>query len=205
MTVIAVLTGSSSSESAIQLVSHGKLIGSTGVPGYLVPKNWFSHFYIYGVFAMLLVAENRGSLGWILLFAHLVRRVIEQVYLFPGDKDSKMHVGAYMLGFLFYTMVTLYVPDNPSSAFLWLLGNIIQHVSHAQLFRNRSSNASKSAPPQFLLFRYMNCPHYFGEMLIYVGLSSIESLDSIACALFVIVSLSINWRNHTRWYSKQVK
>ena len=205
LTVVALFTGLSSSRFISELVSHGKLVVSPDRYNLRVPKSWFSHFYIYGILAMILISPNRGSFGWTLAVLHLIRRLVEQIICFPNDGGSMMHGAAYMLGFLFYTMVALSVPNHPSSTILWFVGNAIQHVAHGQLFRNRMTNPSKTRPPETLLFRYMNCPHYFGEMLIYIGLSSCDRTESIACAVFVIVSLSVNWRNHSRWYSIQVE
>ena len=187
------------------LVLHGKLIGSPKDSALLIPKSWFNHFYMYGICALFILCPNTGSFGWLLLLVHLMRRLIEEVWLFPVDETSRMHVGAYMLGFLFYTLVAFSVAARPSSALLWFLGNCIQHVAHSQLFHNRIRDPTKRKPPRTFLFRYMNCPHYFGEMLIYVGLASFDRIESVACALFVIISLSVNWYNHSCWYSSQAK
>ena len=185
------------------LVLHGKLVAVSSQIGFLVPKRWFYHFYLFGIFAVLALSKDRGSVGTVCLLVHLLRRLVEELWIFHKSGSSRMHVGAYMFGYLFYTGVALSVPNNPGCISAWIVGNVIEAVSHIQLAHNGFVNPSKNRPPDTLLFRYMNCPHYFAEMLIYVGLASVDKLESIACAVFVIASLSVNWRNHSLWYLEQ--
>jgi 3-oxo-5-alpha-steroid 4-dehydrogenase 3 len=143
------------------------------------------------------------NIGPLLLLTHLVRRSLEQLILFPYGKESRMHFTAYLFGYVFYVAASLSIADKPDIPFLWFAGNCIQFFAHRDLFRERTSNKKK--PPSTFLFKHINCPHYFAEMLIYLGLTSIGSLPSIACAVFVIVSLSVNWRNHSQWYRRNSK
>jgi hypothetical protein len=183
---------------------HGKLIRGADDRGF-VPKTWFTHFYIYAlVVTWLLTARESVGRYWLLI--HLWRRLIEQTVLFPSNETSKMHVSAYLYGFLFYTGVALTVPFHPCSALLSVIGNILQFMSHHALFMRRwlrRSEDVKKSPPASIWFNYMNCPHYFAEMLIYLGLTSFSSLPSILCLVFVCVSLGVNWRNHSLYYKQQ--
>lgn len=182
---------------------HGKMVCEKGHKD-LIPKRYFSHFYLYGLAATWILAGFH-SLGPVLLGLHLYRRLIEQTCLFPYSESSRMHVSAYFFGFAYYTAVALTVPPRPSSVMLFVIGNFLQFVSHHSLHLNRwihQSEEVKKRPPDSVWFRYMNCPHYFAEMLIYVSLASTESIPSMLCALFVIVSLSVNWRNQSLWYLK---
>ena len=183
---------------------HGKLIRGADASGF-VPKKWFSHFYLYGILATWILTRW-GSSGRYWLLVHLWRRLIEQVVLFPSSESSKMHVSAYLFGFLFYTAVALTVPLNPWSPLLTVAGNILQFMSHHALFMRRwirRSEDVKKSPPDSIWFRFMNCPHFFAQMLIYTGLVSWDSVPSILCLLFVCVSLIVNWRNHSLFYSQQ--
>ena len=186
------------------MVYHGKLLKITTGSRWFVPKAWFSHFYIYGLLVSLMLSENRGTLGSFLLILHLFRRLCEQLFLFPNEKESKMHAAAYVLGYVFYTGVSWSMPPEPCSIGVWLLGNLLQFCAHAQLFQNRVGGHGKEKPPNTLIFRYMYCPHYFGEMLIYAGLSSFDKVESLACLVFVVVSLCVNWRNHSLWYQSRM-
>jgi hypothetical protein len=183
---------------------HGKLLHGESTSALLVPKTWFSHFYFFGLLVSFTCSQITGTLGWSLLVIHLLRRFIEHVFLFPNEKGSKMHIAAYILGYVFYSGVSYSMPAHPSSIALWFLGNLLQYMAHAQLALNRLGKYGKDKPPNTLLFRYMYCPHYLGEMLIYAGLASFEKPESVACLVFVIVSLSVNWRNHSRWYHSRM-
>jgi hypothetical protein len=174
------------------IVLHGKMIPNPYSSVFTVPKSWFCHFYAFGILATIGLRQ-----------IHLTRRFLEQVLLFPYDQKSRMHITAYVFGFTFYATAALSLPAVPDYPLLWVLGNVLQFLAHRDLHNHRCADPSKSRPPHTWLFRYMNCPHYFAEMLIYGGLLSLDSIPSIACTVFVIVSLTVNWRNHSIWYAKQ--
>jgi len=185
-------------------IMHGKLIRGADASGF-VPKQWFTHFYAYAIIAAW-IFKARESIGRYWLLVHLWRRLFEQAVLFPASESSKMHVSAYLYGFIFYTAVALTVPVQPCFPSLSIIGNAIQFMSHHALFMNRwlkRSDDVKKSPPESIWFRYMNCPHYFAEMVIYAGLVSSESTPSLLCLVFVCVSLLVNWRNHSRFYAQQ--
>ena len=184
-----------------ELTLHGKLVTNSDT-GTLVPKRLFYHFYVFAMVALLLVGAYRW-LGGILALLHVTRRLCEQIWLFPYSRTSRMHVTAYIFGFFFYLGMSLSFAPSPMSPFLFGLGSILQFFSHRALFLHRAGMKNVSArrvPPESMLFKYMYCPHYFGEMLIYVSLSSWEKLESVLLAMFVVVSLSVNWRNHSLYY-----
>ena len=183
------------------LTLHGKLLQQPS--SWSVPKRWFVHFYLYAIIATYLITHGKSTNSRLLLI-HVTRRFIEDAWLFPGSSSSSMHVLAYMFGFTYYTVVPLSLPTHPFSVSLFLVGNILQHLSHRALYNNRKTGGvdAKRRIPDTPLFKVMNCPHYFAEMLIYISLASVECPPSLLCAAFVIVSLSINWRNHSAWYTK---
>lgn len=184
------------------VTQHGKLVDSESNSG-LVPKKWFVHFYAFSVLINLVWIYELSSARFLLLI-HCSRRFIEQSILFPYQSESRMHVLAYVLGYVFYLLVAVSVPRQPCSPFVWLIGNLLQFLAHRDLFENRRTGDAhcKHKPPRTILFRYMTCPHYFAEMLIYAGMMSVQEWPSLLCVVFLVVSLSVNWRNQSRWYSK---
>jgi len=66
---------------------------------------------------------------------------------------------------------------------IFLAGNVLQYHSHALLAnltttRGGKINKSSSAPPKYRIprggaFELVSCPHYFAEIVIYVGLALI--------------------------------
>ena len=175
---------------------HGKLAKKSS---WQVPKYWFFHFYVFAI--GLNCAIHRASVN-VFLVAHLVRRLVEQLILFPYSKESKMHVLAYIVGYTFYTAVTLSVENTNTNFSSWFAGNMIQFICHKALYMHRAAGGrdAKKFPPNHIFFRAMYCPHYFAEMMIYLSFASNGA--SIACAVFVILSLSVNWYNHRSWYRK---
>ena len=115
------------SERLRMLTLHGKLLNGKS-PEYSVPKIWFGHFYIFA--AIALPFSRSLTFGIFLFWIHLFRRVCEQVFLFPGSSDSRMHVMAYVFGFVYYMMAILTVPDVPYSPTVFLLSNVTQYISH---------------------------------------------------------------------------
>lgn len=187
-----------------EVTKHGKLLSDMN-RRCLVPKHFFYQFYVFAIIALLL-NDAFNSLGGLLLLIHASRRLTEQLFLFPYSRESRMHLGAYLFGFFYYTGVACSFSPSPLSPALFLLGSLLQFFSHKELYKHRLSSSISCAsgrklPPASFLFKYMYCPHYFAEMVIYVSLCSGERLESIFCALFVVCSLGVNWRSHSVYYS----
>lgn len=181
-----------------ELTKHGKLLTCKN-RGPFLPKQLFYQFYVFAILYLTFLGAYR-SFGGVLMLSHVLRRAVEQLLLFPYNRESRMHVLAYIFGFFYYWAASLSFATDPISPTLFVSASVLQFLSHRELFKHRVGGA-KRFPPDSVLFKYMYCPHYFAEMLIYISLSSVESMDSILCALFVICSLGINWRNHSLYYS----
>uniref|UniRef100_A0A6B2LIB6 3-oxo-5-alpha-steroid 4-dehydrogenase C-terminal domain-containing protein n=1 Tax=Arcella intermedia TaxID=1963864 RepID=A0A6B2LIB6_9EUKA len=85
---------------------------------------------------------------------------------------------------------------------LFLFGNYIQYLHHAYM-ANNSGTKKKYKVFNELWFRYVSNPHYFAEILIYLGLVGVTGgthVSSWLILLFVITNLGLNgWRTH-EWY-----
>lgn len=192
----------------VELTKHGKLVSDLK-SRCLVPKHFFYQFYVFAIIALLL-NDAFNSLGGLLLLTHASRRLAEQLIFFPYSLESRMHLGAYLFGFLYYTGVACSFSPSPFSPTLFVLGSLLQFFAHRELHRHRLTSSIRRSsgrriPPASFLFKYMYCPHYFAEMVIYVSLCSGERIESILCALFVVSSLAVNWRNHSVYYSRSRK
>lgn len=77
---------------------------------FLVPQSWFSHFYLVGVVCNCWVlyalagcdSQDRSDLVSLvcafMLNIHLVRRLMENVFVLKYTEDAKMHIMAYLFG-----------------------------------------------------------------------------------------------------------
>ena len=71
-----------------------------------VPKHWFWHFYLVALAVAVALLDGRPSLVGLLFLVHVLRRLGEQLLLFPRRR-SRMHLLAYCLGLGFYPLYGL--------------------------------------------------------------------------------------------------
>ena len=85
---------------------------SFAVDQLVVPKSFFTHFYI---FAILSLYARQGLLGVLrgmnqvkaLLFIHFMRRLLECTFVHQWRRGSYMHVSGYVVGILHYLFLPL--------------------------------------------------------------------------------------------------
>ena len=71
-----------------------------------VPKRWFTHFYVMGLFNAVVVLRRRSiDVPSVLLLLHLSRRLMECLLVHKWSTGSKMHLAGYLLGILHYLML----------------------------------------------------------------------------------------------------
>lgn len=196
-----------------------------------VPQKWFSHFYAIGCLsnACMLSAvyvasrdaageDNSASLVLLVAFQlHLVRRLVETVCMMRYPKEATMHVMAYAFGMSYYVVVpfTLYLASRTAACtpalyagmVVFCVGSLIQWHSHYLLSILGSKNSNKYVIPQGGLFALVSCPHYFGEVVIYLGLGIACGIDTDSDQLlkwypfvWVAVNLTLAARMTHKWY-----
>jgi hypothetical protein len=146
-----------------------------------ISKRCFVHFYCTGVTSLVFLAgwynPQPPSLPLFLLFCHLLRRIYECQYVHQSRPTSKMHLAGYGLGMGHYLILPLVFVGRPAgdvsslsllmgAANLWMQYEQYQH--HLILAQARTVNGpSYSLPPHRRWFRFVLCPHYLAEILIY--------------------------------------
>jgi steroid 5-alpha reductase family enzyme len=86
---------------------------------------------------------------------------------------------------------------------IFIAGMIINRHSDLILYRIRQSGPGDYAIPEGGLFRWVSCPNYLGEMLIWTGwMVSTWSPVAAAFALWTIANLAPRARSHHRWYQQ---
>lgn len=124
------------------------------------------------------------------------RRFLES-YFYTSQSKSKMWLGHYILGLIFYLTINvavwieehassggiivlrLFPPPKEPHTFSWKLHVLpavilgfhgLQHSYHAYLYRLRTENEGYQLP-EFPVFQGLICPHYTCETVIYLLLS----------------------------------
>jgi protein-S-isoprenylcysteine O-methyltransferase Ste14 len=84
---------------------------------------------------------------------------------------------------------------------VFLTGFVVNKISDTKLRRLRNSNPEEYVVPQGFIFRFISSPHYFGEIMEWVGWAVMTwSLPGLAFAVFTFANLFPRaWASH-RWY-----
>ena len=226
--LLAVTAVAARGASVEYLMLHGKLRGGIGTwpstrlkqnafSDLTVPKSWFWHFYLLAVAVAVALLDAKVDLLGILFLVHAVRRLCEQLLLFPKSKPmSRMHLFAYFLGLGFYPLFGLSVMAGRHTADtvsadtwdLWVVAfwgfcQVVQCLSHKELAELR--NGKHYGLPEGPLFRWTWSPHYVAEIGIFTSFAAVSEGEAVkACAVFVFCSLSVNSVNQSSWYKRQI-
>ena len=192
-----------------------------------MPQRWFSHFYAIGCLSNALVLYttwNRDNQTAVLLLGafqlHVIRRLIETVWMMRYPKQATMHVMAYAFGMSYYVIVpvtyllasTPRTPSAPHTCWsaslgmtLFAAGSLIQWHAHHLLAHlgSKSSANTRYVIPRGGLFKLISCPHYFGEAVIYLGLGIACVPTRIAAwypFVWVVANLTLAAGMTHRWY-----
>ena len=92
---------------------------------------------------------------------------------------------------------------------IYAFGCVVQHISLRQLAslrsRKKAATLDRHYIPHGFLFEYVSCPHYFGEILVYLGISVLLHLyiNAIVVLLWTFcIHISMASQSH-RWYLTQ--
>ncbi|KAK3494992.1 uncharacterized protein B0T23DRAFT_403781 [Neurospora hispaniola] len=160
------------------------------------------------------VTLGQVGLAWTMMFLQGSRRLYEDS-LVHGKSKSTMWIVHWVLGLSYYlfTSVAVWVEGSgaidytmPSfkalvGTFMFLYASVNQYRCHRHL-----AGLKKYSLPDLGLFRYLICPHYFCECLVYLSLAVVaapqgELLNkTLLCALvFVVVNLGVTAAGTRKW------
>lgn len=155
------------------------------------------------------------------MFLHQARRCFESFYINEFG-TSHMHLGHFIYGLFYYTslpILTLHYNEDTNKGLEWYHGIALmvftwaswhQHICHlilASLKREQLMTGQYSLP-EGDLFKYLICPHYTMEILIYCSLFICSGLSNYFLLLPLIsalLSLSIVARETRVWYMRNFK
>lgn len=116
-------------------------------------------------------------------------------------------LNSYMNGRYVFTLSGGYGADwltDPrfiTGAFIFGMGYIINRQADLALHNLRLPGESKYRIPYGGMFRWISCPNYCGEILIWVGWAvATWSLPGLAFAVWTTANLAPRARSHQKWY-----
>ncbi|KLU88979.1 hypothetical protein MAPG_07959 [Magnaporthiopsis poae ATCC 64411] len=163
-------------------------------------------------------------MAWALTVLQGVRRFYEQVFV-AKKSASTMWIIHWMLGTAFYMVMSITVwiegavlilvrqpastifAQTPSvkavlGSLMFAVGSAAQYSCHSHL-----ASLKKYSLPTQGLFRYLVCPHYTCECLLYLSLAIVAAPEGellnrtiISALLFVVVNLGATAHGTRKWY-----
>jgi 3-oxo-5-alpha-steroid 4-dehydrogenase 3 len=199
-----------------------------------VPKSYFAHMYIVSLFAcIVLIFTNyqsaRASVSLVLFLCHSLRRFLECLFI-TNFSASRMNIGGYLAGLIHYIVVPLTLSQPASTVIrtgwvgalvsLFVMTSLWQSNLHYILFqlKNRSLRDKNGRGGAYMLptgstFRYVCCPHYTAEIILYLSLFVLDFQSSLRLCmliwvvsnLFVVSSSQYDWYRERNWSEMQVR
>lgn len=148
-----------------------------------------------------------GVLSWLQVLAcalwmvHFLRRTAESAWLHRFGA-SRLPWGQVPFPWLYYWGFAGWigwalaaadsapgVPAVTAGLVLFLIGETGNFRAHLLLRRLRGSDGAARVIPRGFLFEYVSCPHYFFEIVSWVGFTMVAG--SVAAAVFMLASAAI--------------
>jgi 3-oxo-5-alpha-steroid 4-dehydrogenase 1 len=92
-------------------------------------------------------------------------------------------------------------PRFIAGAVIFICGFVINRHADQILSRLRQSGSNEYKVPQGGLYRWIACPNYLGEIIIWIGWAMATwSLAGLSFALWTIANLAPRAKSHLKWY-----
>lgn len=151
--------------------------------------------------------------------AHYIHRAFIYPFTLRGNRNVPIFViglgilfnlmNAYLNGhFIFslssqYTVQWLTDPRFISGVALFIAGYFINRSADRTLRSLRAPGEDAYQIPQTGLYRWISCPNYFGEIVVWTGWAlATWSLPGLAFAVWTVANLAPRARSNHAWYQK---
>ena len=191
---------------------------------------WFGILIsLYHIITIIMINRNNDNLqmmncliNLILLEFHLIRRLWE-CYYYTMYGEALMNISGILCGLVHYFLVPLCIiyGDTTNNDCLssynsiWKLlstvtffaANYYQFESHLILYKLKTKYSGSHMLPKDSLFKFVCCPHYSMEILIYLSfwMKSPCSLSLICLQVWVISNLSVVANQNLKYYKDKYK
>ncbi|KAK9469615.1 hypothetical protein V1512DRAFT_256663 [Lipomyces arxii] len=148
------------------------------------------------------VPYSRAQWAAVMILVHCGRRLYECIAIEASGVSARMRLGHYVVGHVFYTIACcacwcdalddIIDPKLESSTpvaaiSIFIVASVIQHKAHRQL----SSLKKYSPPPQTIIFRYVICPHYTADIVVYIACAMTCGWTPINVAVIVWTTVNL--------------
>ncbi|ODV87354.1 hypothetical protein CANARDRAFT_93486 [[Candida] arabinofermentans NRRL YB-2248] len=163
------------------------------------------------------ISYNQLEIIMLMNIIQALRRCYECYCISNFSPKSKIHISHYFAGLFFYTAINiqpvlLYLPNKGTdhemtklggafliSALLFLTASVDQFMNHKHL-----SQLKKYTQPSYGLFKYVSCPHYFDEIVIYFAhLIILRNWYGILEFIWVVCNLCVSADGTYRYYTSE--
>jgi hypothetical protein len=184
-----------------------------------VPKRYFLHFYIVGLVINLplFIIYRTSIILFSIVILHICQRLYECLFVHCTNERSTMSFIHYLLGILHYALLGINILVDQtyehaqysltlvcSVLFIYFYASYIQYCVHVTLARNRRQTQDNRYPMPhgYWLFKYISCPNYLAEIIIYIAFFTIShrSLSILSLTVWVIVNQTLSALLMHRWY-----
>ncbi|RKF61177.1 Polyprenol reductase [Golovinomyces cichoracearum] len=175
------------------------------------------------------MSVNQVLMSWLLMTIQGVRRLLESLTL-TKESQSQMWIGIWILGIFFYlvmgiaiwiegiasldrevpvgnflSLLSLKNPKTYIALAIFVIASVAQNICHRHLF-----NLKKYSLPQHRFFRYIVCPHYTCECLIYLSIALASAPEDrifnstiLTGLAFVVANLAVTADGTYRFYKER--
>jgi protein-S-isoprenylcysteine O-methyltransferase Ste14 len=175
------------------------------------------------IFAACFLAGDNKTIVTIVFLLLWEAHYIHRAFIYPFSLRGDRHMPLLVIGFgLIFNMMNAYLNGTYIFTFSnnytnnWLIdprfvagltlfvGGFLINRSADQTLRNlREPGEDVYKIPQTGLYRWISCPNYFGEIVIWTGWAiATWSLPGMAFAVWTIANLAPRARSHHAWYQE---
>lgn len=200
-----------------------------GARGPAIPARWgwlvMESPAVWGMTALFATGRHRGSVVaavfLVLWLAHYLRRTL--VYPFRLPPSTRPLPLLIVASAFLFQIVNVYLNGRwlfelgPVRPVAWLLdprllagvalfaaGTVVNRRADAELLRLRSAGDGYRIP-EGGLFRWISCPHYLGEIVLWIGWATATwCLPGLLFALWTIANLAPRARSHHRFCRERI-
>jgi len=172
--------------------------------------------------ACFVLSKNTNTVTVLVFFGLWEVHYIHRAFIYPlGLRSSAKQMPLFIIGFAFlFNMVNGYLngryifsfssgytnewlgdPRFVAGLVLFITGFIINRRADQTLRNLRKLGESGYKIPHSELYRWVSCPNYFGEIIIWIGWAvATWSLPGLAFATWTAANLVPRARSHHTWY-----
>ena len=175
--------------------------------------------------ACFATGSNPKTIALLLLFVLWEANYIHRAFIYPfSRRDSNKQMPLLVIGSgVFFNVVNAYLngryifalsngygnewlkdPRLVIGLLLFITGFVVNRWADRVLYGLRKSGETVYGIPHGGLYRWISCPNYFGEIIMWIGWAiATWSLPGLAFAVWTAANLVPRARSHQQWYHQQ--